>query len=87
MDFQTALGYVSLLYFIRPDLEISTLVSTAFSLHAIDALFCYLIASHKRRNRTLWALAGFLFGIWALGTLFLLGREAKGPRNPRNDRG
>lgn len=78
MDFQTVLGYVSLLYFIRSDLEIPTLLSTALLLHATDALFCYLIAAQKQRNRALWTLAGFLLGIWALGSLFLLRRDTKG---------
>lgn len=72
MEFETILGYFSGLYFIRPDLEASTLFRTAFIIHVTDAVLCRLIATQSGRNKNLWTLGGLLLGIWALGALFLL---------------
>ncbi len=81
MDFQTILGYLSGVYFIKPDLEVSTLLRTAFLIHILDAVLCCLIATHSGRNKTIWTVAGLFLGIWGLGTIFLLPakrREIKG---------
>ena len=72
MDLYSVLGYLSGLYLIRPDMEPSTLIRTAFLIHLLDGVLCRVIAIHSGRSRTLWTLAGLLFGIWALGPLFLL---------------
>ena len=72
MDFQTILGYLSGIYFIKPDLEASTFFRTAFLIHILDAVLCYLIATHSGRNKKIWTVAGLFLGIWGLGTLFLL---------------
>ena len=72
MGFYTILGYLSGLYFIKPDLEPSILIRTALLVHILDACLCRLIAANSIRNKNLWTLAGLVFGIWPLGTLFLL---------------
>ena len=72
MDFATLLGYLSGLYFIKPDLDFSVLFRTAALVHVLDAALCRLIASQSGRNKEAWTIAGLLLGIWALGTLFLL---------------
>ncbi|MBI3001337.1 MAG: hypothetical protein HYY46_23230 [Deltaproteobacteria bacterium] len=72
MDFSTILGYLSGLYWIKPDLDTSALLRTALLVHALDAVLCRIIAGHSGRNKILWTAAGFFLGIWALGTLFLL---------------
>jgi len=72
MDFATLLGYLSGLYFIKPDLDSSMLLRTAALVHILDAALCGLIASQSGRNKEAWTIAGLLLGIWALGTLFLL---------------
>lgn len=72
MDFPTFLGYLSGLYFIKPDLDFFMLLRTAALVHILDAALCRLIASQSGRNRGAWTIAGLLLGIWALGTLFLL---------------
>jgi hypothetical protein len=78
MDLTTILGYLSGLYFIKPDLDSATLLRTTALVHAIDALLCSLIASQRGRNQQTWTVAGLLLGIWALGILFLLpSREKK----------
>ena len=71
IDLYTAVGYLSGLYFINPDIDASTLIRTAFLVHILDAILCRLIASHSGRNRNLWMIAGLVLGIWALGSLFL----------------
>jgi len=72
LDFYTILGFLSGLYFIKPDLEGTTLLHTASLVHLLDAILCGLVAAHTRRNIRFWAFVGLLLGIWALGTLFLL---------------
>ncbi|OGQ50869.1 MAG: hypothetical protein A3I10_03430 [Deltaproteobacteria bacterium RIFCSPLOWO2_02_FULL_57_26] len=72
MDFSTILGYLSGLYWIKPDLDTSTLLRTALLVHALDAVLCRVIAGHRGHNKILWTVAGFFLGIWALGTLFFL---------------
>ena len=67
----SAAGYLTGLYFIKPDIDASTLIRTAFLIHFLDAILCRLIASHSGRNKNLWTVAGLLLGIWALGPLFL----------------
>lgn len=66
------LGYLSGLYFIKPNLEVSALLRTALLVHILDAVLCRLIAAHNGRNKEVWTVAGLFLGIWALGTLFLL---------------
>ena len=72
MDFYTFLGYLTGLYFIKPNLAAATLLPTALLIQLLDALLCWLIAAHSGRNKEGWSLAGLLLGIWALGTLLLL---------------
>lgn len=72
MDFHTILGYLSGLYFIKPDMEASSLLRTASLVHAIDAFLSRLIAAQSGRNKNLWTAVGFILGIWALATLLLL---------------
>jgi hypothetical protein len=72
MDFYHILGYLTGLFFIRPEMESTTLLRTAALVHLLDAILCGVIASQSGRARNLWTLLGLFFGIWALATLFLL---------------
>jgi hypothetical protein len=72
VDFYQLLGYFTGLIFVKPEIEPPTLLRTAALVHLLDAILCGVIANHGGRSRILWTLAGALFGIWALGTLFLL---------------
>ncbi|MDP6559792.1 MAG: hypothetical protein QF619_06700 [Candidatus Binatia bacterium] len=72
MDLYTALGYLTGLYFIKPEMDVVTLLRTTAIIHLLDALLCYLIAIHNGRSRTLWSFLGLILGIWALGPLFLI---------------
>ncbi len=72
MDWQTLLGYFSLLSFIVPDLEGTVLVRTVLIVHICDAVLCHLIAGHSGRDKGRWTVGGLLLGIWALGVLLFL---------------
>jgi hypothetical protein len=77
VDFYLVLGYLSGLLFIKPDMEATSLVRTASLVHILDAILCRVIAGHSGRQKHLWTVLGLLFGIWALGTLFLLPARAR----------
>jgi hypothetical protein len=72
VDFYHLLGYLSGLLFIKSEMEPGTLFRTAALVHVLDAILCRVIASHGGRPKLPWTIAGLVFGIWALGTLFLL---------------
>jgi hypothetical protein len=72
VDFYHLLGYLSGLLFIKSEMEPGTLMRTAALVHVLDAILCRVIASHDGRQKLPWTIAGLVFGIWALGTLFLL---------------
>ena len=82
MDLYTIFGYFSGLYFIRPDIDPSTLLRTGALVHIADAALCAVIAGQSGRNRNLWTVTGLFLGIWALGTLFLLPKKGKKQKNP-----
>ena len=72
MDFYHLLGYLSGLLFIKPDMEAISLYRTIALVHSLDAILCSVIAAHSGRRTVAWSIAGLIFGIWALGMLFLL---------------
>jgi hypothetical protein len=71
------LGYFSGLFFIKSEMDPTTLWHTAALVHFLDAILCGVIAKYSRRNKTIWTIAGGLCGIWALAAIFLL--PAKNP--------
>ena len=72
VDFYYLFGYLSGLFFIKPEMDPVTLIRTAALVHVLDAILCRVIAGHSGRQKLAWTVAGLFFGIWALGTLFLL---------------
>ena len=72
MDFYYLFGYLSGLLFIKSEMDPATMVRTAALVHLLDAILCRVIAGHSGRQKLFWTIAGLVFGIWALGTLFLL---------------
>jgi hypothetical protein len=72
VDFYIVLGYLTGLLLIRPDMSPDTVLRTAALVHVLDAILCRVIASQGGRDKNLWTAAGLIFGIWALGALFLL---------------
>ena len=78
MDFYHILGYLTGLLLVKPEMEPMTLLRTAALVHFLDAVLCRIIAAQSGRRKTLWSIAGLLFGIWALGILFLLPARGRG---------
>ncbi len=78
IDLVSAIGYLSGIYFIQPNLDPATLIRTVSVIHILDALLCYVIATQGGRNRTIWTLAGLVLGVWAVGTLFLVVERGSG---------
>ncbi|HEY7219410.1 MAG TPA: hypothetical protein VH985_13585 [Candidatus Binatia bacterium] len=72
MDFYQLLGYCSGLFFIKPEMDPTTLWRTAALVHLLDAILCGVIANHSGRSKMLWTIAGAVCGIWALAAIFLL---------------
>jgi hypothetical protein len=72
VDFYHLFGYLSGLLFIKSEMDAVTLMRTAALVHFLDAILCRVIAGHSGRQKFAWTVAGLLFGIWAVGTLFLL---------------
>ena len=72
VDFYHSLGYFTGLLLITPGMQPATLVRTAILVHFLDAILCLVVAGHSGRGRIFWTISGLIFGIWALGTLFLL---------------
>src|SRR5262245_37185750 len=77
VDFYHLFGFLSGRLFKKSEMDPLTLFRTAALVHVLDAILCRVIAGHSGRQKLSWTLAGLLFGIWALGTLFLL--SAKQP--------
>jgi hypothetical protein len=94
VDFYHSLGYFTGLLLITPGMQPATLLRTAVLVHFLDAILCLVVAAHNGRGKILWTISGLIFGIWALGTLFLLPDKKRssaaiqGSRAcPRPDRG
>jgi hypothetical protein len=66
------LGYFSGLFFIKSEMDPTTLWRTAALVHFLDAILCGVVAKHSGRSKLLWTLGGALCGIWALAAIFLL---------------
>jgi hypothetical protein len=85
VDFYQWFGYFSGLLFIKPDMAPTSLWRTAVLVHTLDAILCWVIANHSKRNKVVWTAAGLFLGIWALGALFLL--PARNPARKRRSNG
>jgi len=72
VDFYHSLGYLSGLLLITPEMEPTTLLRTAALVNILDGILCLVIAAHSGRRKIPWMIVGLVFGIWALGILFLL---------------
>jgi hypothetical protein len=77
VDLYHTVGYFTGLFFIKPDMDPAALFRTAALVHCLDGILCAVIASHSGRRKMAWMIGGLVFGIWALGTLFLLPDKRK----------
>ena len=78
MDFYQVVGYLTGLYLVRPEMEPATLLRTVSLVHVLDAVLCRVVAGHSGRRKIPWTIAGLVFGVWALGILFLLPAKGRG---------
>ena len=83
MTLVSALGYLSGLAFVAPDLPPPALVGTALGLHVCDAVLCHLFAQNNGYPRKTWTALGLIAGVWAVGVLILLPRRAAVPASSR----
>jgi hypothetical protein len=79
-------GYLSGLFFIKPEMDASALWRTAALVHFLDAILCCVIAKYSGRSKKLWTLAGALCGIWALAVIFLLPEKKHLENPPKKER-
>jgi len=78
VDFYQITGYLTGLVWLKPEMEPTTLLRTAATVHLLDAILCRVVAGQSGRNKTPWTVAGLLLGVWALGVLFLLPAKGDG---------
>ena len=79
MSWDVALGYLTGLRWINPQLDHATLLRTALVVHTVDAELCRLFAHNNGYSKTSWTVLGFVAGLWALAVLLLLPRRAAAP--------
>ena len=80
MDFYQLLGYFSGLFFIKSEMDPTSVLRTAALVHLLDAILCGVIANYSGRSKTIWTIAGAICGIWALAAIFLLPAKSS-PKN------
>ena len=78
MMLSTAIGYLSGLRFVAPDLDTPTLLGTALALHLCEAIVCRLFAHNNGYPKNLWTVLGFIAGLWAVAVLIVLPRRPGG---------
>lgn len=71
MSFEVFLGYFTGLRVLEGGLSFPTLVGTALIVHFLDGIMCRLFARNHGYPRNLWAVLGFVFGIWAVAAIIL----------------
>lgn len=81
MESYQLLGYFSGLFFIKSEMDPTTLWRTAALVHFLDAILCGVIAKHSGRSKFLWTIGGALCGIWALTAIFLLPAKTSRPNS------
>jgi len=84
MTLRTALGYLTGLRFVAPDLDLPTLIGTALTLHVCHAIMCRLFAHNNGYPKNLWTVFGFVAGLWAVAVLILLPRRSEVSTPPRS---
>jgi hypothetical protein len=80
VDFYQLLGYFSGLFFIKSEMDPTSLLRTAALVHLLDAILCGVIANYSGRSKNIWTIAGAICGIWALAAIFLLPAKSS-PKN------
>jgi hypothetical protein len=77
VSWDVALGYLTGLRWIDPQMDPATLVRTALVAHTCDAVLCRLFAHNNGYSKNLWTGLGFFFGMWAVALLLVLPKRAR----------
>lgn len=74
-----ALGALSGLTFVAPDLELPVRICTAVAMLVTYGIICRIFARQAGRSPSAWLAAGLLGGVFATALLLILGE--RGPRS------
>ncbi|GIW42115.1 MAG: hypothetical protein KatS3mg076_2692 [Candidatus Binatia bacterium] len=80
MSWETVLGFLTGVRLLAPEIDAETLLRTVFVVHLCDAVVCALYARDRGYSKLRWALAGFVFGIWAVAAIIVLSACRRSPR-------
>jgi hypothetical protein len=72
VSWDVILGYFTGLRWLSSHIEPSVLVRTVVLIHVCDSVMCWLFAHNSGYSKKLWAVLGFLLGIWAVALLIIL---------------
>jgi len=79
----TIVAYASGFALMRYHESAGNLLATSLAVDASLAPLTAIVAMRRGRPATLWAIAGFLFGLWTFIVVLLIGKpKASGPRLP-----
>lgn len=79
----TIVAYASGFALMRYHESAANLLATSLAVDASLAPLTAIVAMRRGRPAMLWALAGFLFGLWAFILVLLIGKsKPSGPRQP-----
>jgi hypothetical protein len=81
--FATIVAYASGFALMRYHESAANLLATSLAVDASLAPLTAIVAMRRGRPIGIWAVIGFLFGLWAFIAVLLLGKpKAPGPRQP-----
>jgi len=70
----TILAYASGFALMRPHESVPNLIATSLAVDASLAPLTAIVANRRGRGTRLWAVVGFLFGLWAFIAVLLIGK-------------
>ena len=70
----TIVAYASGFALMRPHESAANLLATSLAVDASLAPLTAIVAMRRGRATKLWAIVGFLFGLWAFIVVLLIGR-------------
>jgi len=77
----TIVAYTSGFALMRPHESAANLLATSLAVDASLAPLTAIVANRRGRATRLWAVIGFLFGLWAFIVVLLIGK----PKPPTTD--
>jgi len=79
----TIIAYASGFALMHPHESTANLLATSLAVDASLAPLTAIVANRRGRATMLWAIVGFLFGLWAFIVVLLIGRpKTSSPHQP-----